>query len=122
MQMAIALESGNLWLQGAAAQLAQYSHIFGGNPDEEQPEASRIIAYANMMRTAIEQICMDMMQLCERSVGTRGLMPPYPIERIVRDLTLYLRQPNFDAVLANVGEYALTQTRSAEDLWETQEN
>jgi alkylation response protein AidB-like acyl-CoA dehydrogenase len=121
-QMAIALESGNLWLQGAAAQLAQYAPTFGGNPDEEQPEAIRIIAYANMMRTAIEQICMDMMQLCERSVGTRGLMPPYPIERIVRDLTLYLRQPNFDAVLANVGEYALNQNRSAEGLWKTQEN
>jgi alkylation response protein AidB-like acyl-CoA dehydrogenase len=114
-QMAIALESGNLWLQGAADHLAQYSPMFGGSPDEMQPEADRLITYANMMRTAIEQICMDMIQLCERSVGTRGLLPPHPMERIIRDLTLYLRQPNFDAVLADVGKYALCQTQSPQD-------
>jgi hypothetical protein len=48
------------------------------------------------------------MQLCERSVGTRGLMPPYPMERIIRDLTLYLRQPSFDATLQAVGKYTLS--------------
>ncbi len=116
-QMAIALENGNLWLQGVAERLAQYSPIFGGNPDESQPQADRIVAYANMVRTAIEQICMDMIQLCERSVGTRGLLPPHPMERIIRDLTLYLRQPNFDAVLAEVGKYALRQAQPAQHLW-----
>ncbi len=119
-QMAIALESGNLWLQGAAARFSQHSSIFGGDPSKAQPEADRLVAYANMVRTAIEQICMDMMQLCERSIGTRGLLPPYPMERIIRDLTLYLRQPAFDAVLADVGKYALRQTAPAQQLWESQ--
>lgn len=120
-QMAIAIESGNLWLQGVAERLAQYSPVFGGHSSDTQFEADRIVAYANMVRTTIEQICMDVIQLCERSVGTRGLMPPHPMERIIRDLTLYLRQPNFDAVLADVGKYALCQTQPAQKLWEAPE-
>jgi alkylation response protein AidB-like acyl-CoA dehydrogenase len=115
-QMAIALESGHLWLQGAANQFAQHAAMFGGDPGLVQPEAERLVAYANMVRTAIEQICMDMIQLCERSVGTRGLLLPHPMERIIRDLTLYLRQPAFDAVLADVGKYALSQIPD-HDLW-----
>jgi hypothetical protein len=60
---------------------------------------------------------MDVIQLCERCVGTRGLLPPIPMERIIRDLTLYLRQPAFDAAIANVGQYALSESSSAHSLW-----
>ena len=60
---------------------------------------------------------MDVIQLCERSVGTRGLLPPHPMERIIRDLTLYLRQPVFDAALTNVGQYALSDCTCASSLW-----
>jgi alkylation response protein AidB-like acyl-CoA dehydrogenase len=116
-RMAIAVESGNLWLRNAAEFVKDYAPIFGGCPDQSNNQADKLVAYANMMRTAIEQICMDVMQLCERSVGTRGLLPPHPMERIIRDLTLYLRQPVFDAALANVGQYALLQTNSANSLW-----
>jgi alkylation response protein AidB-like acyl-CoA dehydrogenase len=116
-RMAIALESGNLWLRGAAEQVKAYAPIFGGDPAQSHDQADKLVAYANMVRTAIEQICMDVMQLCERSVGTRGLLPPYPIERIIRDLTLYLRQPVFDAALANVAQYALSQTNPTHSLW-----
>ncbi|HTL87820.1 MAG TPA: hypothetical protein VL134_00355, partial [Leptolyngbya sp.] len=83
-------------------------------------DADRLVAYTNMVRTAIEQICMDVMQLCERSVGTRGLMPPYSMERIIRDLTLYLRQPVFDLALANVGQFSLLDSRSVDSLWDCQ--
>lgn len=116
-RMAIALESGNLWLHGAAEHVQSYAPIFGGHPDQSYQQAEKLVAYANMVRTAIEQICMDVMQLCERSVGTRGLLPPHPMERIIRDLTLYLRQPVFDAALANVGHYALSQTSATYSLW-----
>jgi len=60
---------------------------------------------------------MEVIQACERSVGTRGLLPPTPIERIIRDLTLYLRQPAFDAALVNVGQYVLTHPTAAKSLW-----
>lgn len=116
-KMAIAIESGNLWLQGAANLVRQYAPQFAGDPSLPSSNANQLVAYANMVRTAIEEICMDVIQLSERSVGTRGLLPPNPIERLVRDLTLYLRQPVFDAALANVGQYALAETTKADRLW-----
>jgi alkylation response protein AidB-like acyl-CoA dehydrogenase len=116
-KMAIAIESGHLWLKGVADQLSRYAPMFGGDPDVADPKAETLVAYANMMRTAIEQICMEIIQLSERSVGTRGLMPPHPIERIIRDLTLYLRQPAFDAALATVGRYALQNIDATDELW-----
>lgn len=116
-KMAIAIESGNLWLRGAAEMLCAYAPVFGGYPNVPNTQADRLVAYANMVRTAVEEICMDVIRLCERSVGTRGLLPPHPIERIVRDLTLYLRQPVFDAALGNVGQYALSDTAPVNSLW-----
>nr|WP_223280058.1 acyl-CoA dehydrogenase family protein [Nostoc sp. PA-18-2419] len=116
-KMAIAIESGNLWLRGAADRIAAYAPVFGGLPTDPNLQADQLVAYANMVRTTIEQICIDVMQLCERSVGTRGLLPPNPMERIIRDLTLYLRQPAFDAALANVGQYVLERSEPACLLW-----
>jgi alkylation response protein AidB-like acyl-CoA dehydrogenase len=115
-KMAISIESGYLWLQGAAAQLDRYAPIFAGEPDASHPQAAALVAYASMVRTAIEQICMEAIQLAERSVGTRGLLPPEPLERVIRDLTLYLRQPAFDAALATVGQYALQNAVNG-SLW-----
>jgi alkylation response protein AidB-like acyl-CoA dehydrogenase len=74
-RMVIALESGNLWLRGAAEQVKAYAPIFAGDLAQPQEQADHLIAYANMVRTTIEHICMDVMQLCERSVGARGLLP-----------------------------------------------
>jgi len=116
-KMAIAIESGNLWLKGAADLVAAYAPIFGGYPDVPNPQAKQLVAYSNMVRTAIEQVCMDVMQLCERTIGTRGLLPPHPMERIIRDLTLYLRQPVFDLALGSVGQYTLSQTTLVNELW-----
>ena len=116
-RMAIAIESGNLWLRGAADQIAAYAPVFGGYPTVTNTQVDRIVAYTNMVRTAIEQICIDVIQLSERCVGTRGLLPPNPIERVIRDLTLYLRQPAFDAALSNPGKYALAQTSPVDILW-----
>lgn len=116
-RMAIAIESGHLWLRGAADMVAAYAPIFGGYPSVNNPQADQLVAYANMVRTTIEQICIDTMQICERCIGTRGLLPPHPMERIIRDLTLYLRQPAFDAALANVGQYVLAETHPAHLLW-----
>ncbi len=116
-KMAIALEQGNLWLQGSAEQIEKYAVVFGDMPDRDRPDSAQLVSYCNMVRTAIEQICMDMMQLSERCIGTLGLLPPHPMERIIRDLTLYLRQPAFDASLTGVGEYVLSQSEPARELW-----
>jgi alkylation response protein AidB-like acyl-CoA dehydrogenase len=115
-RIALGIESGQLWLQGAASQLERYHPIFAGDPATAHPQAVALVAYTNMVRTAIEQIGMEAIQLCARSVGTRGLLPPHSIERIIRDLTLYLRQPAFDASIASVGQYVL-KTDINKPLW-----
>ncbi|GAA3978648.1 acyl-CoA dehydrogenase family protein [Hymenobacter antarcticus] len=99
-EMAIALESGLHWLRGAADNAARLTAA-----TSEGAEAT--VAYANMMRTVIEKICLDMLQLAERSVGARGMLRPLPFERLHRDLTHYLRQPAPDAALADVGRFVL---------------
>lgn len=110
-KMAICIESGNLWLAGAAEKLEEYER----NPNARTN--TNFLAYANMTRTAIERICQDVMLFCERSVGARGLNKPFYFERIIRDLTIYLRQPAPDASLAEVGKYVLESEIPADDLW-----
>ena len=110
-QMTIAVTSGNQWLQGAAEQLDIYM------TDATPENSERFLLYANMMRTAIEQICVDIMALCQKCVGARGLNKPYHFERIIRDLSTYLRQPAPDAALADVGRYMMHTDVPAGEFW-----
>ena len=105
-QMAMAIESGNLWLQGAAAAWEC--------PPEESPA---ITAYAAMTRTAIEAISQDVIRETERMVGARGMMRPHPFGRMVRDLTMYLRQPAPDAVIEKIGRHVLDAACPASAMW-----
>ncbi len=108
-EMAYLIESGNQWLQTAGTKTDAWL--------SQGETAETIVAYANMTRTAIEEICLRVMPLAEKSVGARGLMRPLPFERIHRDLTFYLRQPAPDATLTDIGRYVLTHTTDANDLW-----
>ena len=99
-EMAILLESGRQWVRGAADNAAR-----AGAATPEGAEAT--VAYANMMRTAIETIGLEMLRLAGRCVGARGLLRPQPFERLHRDLTHYLRQPAPDGALADVGRFVL---------------
>ena len=97
-QMAIAVESGRQWLRSAA----EVADRVGTNPDATTTALT--ITHAQMTRTALEAIGQDVLRLAEQSVGARGLIQPHPIERIGRDLTLYLRQPGPDSSLTQVGQ------------------
>ncbi|MBO3271377.1 acyl-CoA dehydrogenase family protein [Hymenobacter defluvii] len=107
-ELAILIESGQHWLR-AAAEHAMRPHA--------TEAAETTVAYANMVRTAIEEICLRTLQLAERCVGARGLLRPEPFERLHRDLTHYLRQPAPDAALADAGRFALASTTPAYSLW-----
>ncbi|GAB3548911.1 acyl-CoA dehydrogenase family protein [Spirosoma fluminis] len=109
-EMAYLIESGNQWINQAGAKADEWLN--------RTNESAKIIAYANMTRVAIEEICLRTMQLAERSVGARGLMRPLPFERIHRDLTFYLRQPAPDATIVDLGHYVLTNSTNAHDLWQ----
>ncbi len=108
-EMAYLIESGNQWIATAGQKADQWRGCPG--------ETDRMVAYANMTRTAIEEFCLRVMQLAERSVGARGLMRPLPFERIHRDLTFYLRQPAPDATLADIGQFVLKNQTNGHDLW-----
>lgn len=97
-EMAMAVESGNLWCEGAAR------HVDN-------------VPYAHLMRGAIEQIGLRVMQLAERCVGARGLLRPSPLERLHRDLTHYLRQPAPDAAMAAAGAHELGSDVPSHCLW-----
>ena len=106
-ELAIAIESGRLWLHG----VARHADYAGNSPE-------KVIAYANMTRTAITELCQRVLQTCARCVGARGFLAPHPIERIYRDLTMYLQQPNPDGALADLGKYVGENRRPAYALWE----
>ncbi len=91
-RMGIAVESGYAWLERAA--------MFWTVAD--QPGAG-IVAIANAARLAIESLALGVLELAERSVGAAGLIAPHPLERLVRDLRTYLRQPNPDGALTSLG-------------------
>lgn len=110
-EMAYLIESGNQWLRTAGDNIDKWA--------AEGTDWTTVIAYTNMTRTAIEEICLRVMPLAERCVGARGLLRPHPFERIHRDLTLYLRQPAPDATLVDIGKYVLTNAQPAHRLWHT---
>lgn len=111
-QMTIAITSGNQWLEGAAKKMDAYME----DPSDENSEI--FLTFTNMMRTAIEQICTEVMALCQKCVGARGLNKPYHFERIIRDLNTYLRQPAPDASLADIGRFSLQSEQEVHKLWE----
>ena len=111
--MAIALESGASWLERAAA------HADRCTPGQHGCElAGRVLAYADMARSAIERICLEVQEAAIRSVGAAGLLRPHPMEQIVRDLTMYLRQSAADAPLDAVGRHVLERQFALPELWD----
>ncbi|MEO5999685.1 MAG: acyl-CoA dehydrogenase family protein [Chitinophagaceae bacterium] len=108
-EMACLLASGNLWIENAGKKTDEWL--------EDPLQTDRLVAFANMTRTAMEEICLRTIQLAERCVGARGLMRPNVLERVHRDLTFYLRQPAPDATLTAIGGYVLNQKITAHELW-----
>ena len=113
-EMAWRIESGRLWLPAAGVHAAI---ALSGPVDVDADASARTLAYANMMRSAIEDVCRRVIELAERSVGARGLLRPEPFERMHRDLAHYLRQPAPDAALADAGRHVLGDLRCADSLW-----
>lgn len=104
-QMAAKVQSGWQWLQSAAQMW------------ESRDNAAQMVAFAAMMRVATEEICNAVLEMAEKSVGARGLMRPSPIERISRDLTMYLKQPHLDEIPVRVGKWVLESEAPAHELW-----
>ena len=96
-RMLIAQETARLWT-AAAAQRAEAS---------EAPTTDRV-AYVNLARIAVEAACLDAMQLAQRALGLAAFLWPNPVERLLRDLAVYLRQPAPDSVLTEAAYHAFS--------------
>jgi alkylation response protein AidB-like acyl-CoA dehydrogenase len=82
--------------------------------DESEAHAASVIEIVDMARVAVERAALDVIEAAVRSVGAHGLIEPFPISRLVRDLQMYLRQPAPDAVLLRVGAAAFRCATAAQ--------
>jgi alkylation response protein AidB-like acyl-CoA dehydrogenase len=95
-RMSLHLETGHLWLR----------HVAGLWDSGRRPEAQ--IA-GSRVRHVVEHLAQDTVENAIRACGARALIRPSPIERILRDLSFYIRHDNDDQVLATIGRAVLGQ-------------
>ena len=91
---AIAAETAELWVLRAAA-LAE----------DPSSDPAAVDAYVNLARLAVERAALEAIGLAERGLGLSALTRPNPVERVVRDLCTYLRQPFPDGALEDAAAY-----------------
>jgi alkylation response protein AidB-like acyl-CoA dehydrogenase len=87
-QALIARETAFLWTRKAAL-LAEC-----GNAAPED-----ITAYVNLARRAVEAAGLEVIGLAQRSLGLSAFQHGNPVERLMRDIATYLRQPAMDEAL-----------------------
>jgi alkylation response protein AidB-like acyl-CoA dehydrogenase len=95
-EMAVHLDTAQLWLAHVARLWDQ------GRRDEARAAGSRA-------RHTIEHLALSIVDDCIRACGARCLVRPSPVERILRDLTFYVRHDNDDHILATIGRGVLGQ-------------
>ena len=91
---ALAAETAELWVRQAAA-LAE----------EPSSDHDAVEAYVNLARLAVERAALEVISLAERGLGLSALTRPNAVERVVRDLSTYLRQPFPDGALEDAAAY-----------------
>ena len=92
----IACETARLWVE-KAARLAE------GPVDD----ADSIDAYVDLARNAFEAASLRVVALAQKAIGLKSFLRPNPLERLTRDLTIYLRQPNLDFSLLSAAAHQL---------------
>ncbi|WP_284247413.1 acyl-CoA dehydrogenase family protein, partial [Methylobacterium haplocladii] len=107
---------------GAAATAVETARLFVARAAtaaagaEADPEGA--VAYVNLARGAVERAGLDVIELAQRSVGLSGFLEGHPLERRVRDLATYLRQPAPDYALAQAAGHILDAPGPFHALWQ----
>jgi alkylation response protein AidB-like acyl-CoA dehydrogenase len=99
------LETARLWTARAAV-VAE---------DPTLPSAE-IDAMVNLARHVFERAALSVIERLERGVGLATMLRPNPVERIIRDLETYLRQPFPDAALDAAAVWSLTERPMHRDI------
>jgi hypothetical protein len=101
----IARESARLWT-GRAALMAE---SVDGAP-------ATITGYVNLARIAVESAALEIIRLVQRSLGLSAFLQTNPVERLMRDLAIYLRQPATDEALTEAAAWFLDHDVPEDDL------
>ena len=97
-ELAIRRETAALWV----AKAARIAEAGTGDPGDTAQ-------YVNLARIAVESACLDAMRLSQRALGLAAFVRPNPVERLLRDLATYLRQPAPDETLTEAGAWFATR-------------
>lgn len=108
-EAAIACESARLWIENAADRVER-PH---GSP---APSGERAAAYALLAREATQAACLGVIGAVEQAVGTAAFMEGAAIERMRRDLGLFVRQAAPDAKRARAVRALTAAGARAEEL------
>jgi len=98
-----AARTAGLWVRQAAAMTEQ-----------GRPEA---VAVTLMTRGVVEQAGLKVMEIAARAIGTRSFFNDQEVDRITRDLGLYLRQAQPDLAVDRAAEAWLEADCWGEDPW-----
>ena len=84
--------TARLWVEDAARRV-------------EAPRAGEMIhqavATASYTRLQVERDALAVMELARRAVGLSSFAAGHPLDRVIADLSVYLRQANPDGLLLN---------------------
>lgn len=82
-----------------------------------ESQSDDAVAFVLMTRGVVEEAGLAMMEAAARAVGTTAFFTGNPIDRITRDLGLYLRQPVPDQARDRAAGAWLEADRWGEDRW-----
>ena len=97
-ELLIARGTARLWTWEAAMTIER--------PDRSSADQ---VATVNLARIAVENACLDAARLVQRALGLGALARPNAVERLLRDLATYLRQPAPDMVLTEAAQHVLAR-------------
>lgn len=78
--------------------------------------AATITGYINLSRIALESAALEIIRLVQRSLGLSAFLQTNPVERLMRDLATYLRQPATDEALTEASAWFLEHEFPEDDL------
>ncbi len=88
--------------------LSQRAAHVAENPEVPPPERDAIVNFA---RHGFERAALEIIERVQRGIGLGSMLRPEPVERIIRDLATYLRQPFIDGALDAAAGWLLDTRR-----------
>ncbi len=92
----IAAETARLWVRQACR-----------TAEDPMADPAFVDSYVDLARNAFEQAALQVIAGSQKAIGLRAFLRPNPMERVIRDLSTYLRQPALDASLTSAAAFHL---------------